>query len=260
MSRILGILILILAILFFPPSVLALISNNAVPGDITYPVKVKLEEGIVFLTSFNPNTEIWFSVTRSDRRFQEASILLDRGETASQTLTELVTQTDIAAGEISQITDKSQKEKYVANLQESIQKYDDGLSAIQQRQQSVQVISPSPTPISTPISTSTPMPTSIPKSTLLPTPVPSRNPQPITIHTPVPTFQPLSPTATSTENAGKNDQDIKKALVKLEEIKHKLQMTQENITLPQKKENQNNQNNIEQPTNKGQSSDNHSNK
>ncbi|QQG43156.1 MAG: hypothetical protein HYW45_03065 [Candidatus Daviesbacteria bacterium] len=217
MPRIFGILVLALSILLFPPSVLALISNNAVPGDSTYPVKIKLEEGIVFLTSFNPRTKIWFSVTRSDRRFQEASILLNRGEAAENILTELVVQTDVAAKEISQISDQNKKQEFINSLQQSIQKYDDGLSSIQQRQIAQ-------APVSTSIITS-PVPTSAPTSVPQQTPVVSAKPQPTIVPaptSPAPVSQPVSQPITITPPEAKNGEEIKKAREKLEEIKKKL--------------------------------------
>lgn len=233
MSKILGILILILSILLFPPSVLALISNNAVPGDVTYPVKIKLEEGIVLLASFNSNTKIWFSSTRSDRRFQEANILLNRGEAAAQTLNELVIQTDISAVEITQITDQSQKQEFIANLQKSIQKYDDGLAAVQERQ-SVQT-APSVTPIPTLMPTSAPVPT-----------------------TSTPTVQPTPKiTSVPTEvknNKANNKEEIKKAREKLEEIKSKLKKAQEDNSI------QNIPTSSQQPASKDRSTDNYSSK
>jgi len=37
--KLLSIICLVLAIVLFPPAALALVSNNAVPGDATYPIK-----------------------------------------------------------------------------------------------------------------------------------------------------------------------------------------------------------------------------
>ena len=39
MIKLLSIICLVLAIVLFPPAALALVSNNAVPGDATYPIK-----------------------------------------------------------------------------------------------------------------------------------------------------------------------------------------------------------------------------
>ena len=46
MIKLLSIICLVLAIVLFPPAALALVSNNAVPGDATYPIKRALEVAI----------------------------------------------------------------------------------------------------------------------------------------------------------------------------------------------------------------------
>ena len=61
MIRLLSIITLILSIVLFPPASLALISNNAVPGDSIYPIKRFLEDGIYAVASITPGTKAWFS-------------------------------------------------------------------------------------------------------------------------------------------------------------------------------------------------------
>ncbi len=127
MIKLLSIISLILALVLFPPAALAFISNNAVPGDATYPIKRALENVVVAVASVNPKTRAWFSQTRSDTRFKEFSALIAQGKKTTNTLNELVEQTDIAVSQISQVTDSAEKAKLIEQLSQSIDKYDQGL-------------------------------------------------------------------------------------------------------------------------------------
>lgn len=154
MARILGVVILILAVLLFPPAVLALISNNALPGDATYPIKRKLEEGILALAAVNPTAKAWFSVTRSNRRFDEAKLLLAEGKAADQTLSELVSQTDVAANQITQLSSQQEKQQYINNLSQSITKYKSELREVSQKSTTGTTALPTPAASSHPLPTS----------------------------------------------------------------------------------------------------------
>ncbi|MBI2017662.1 hypothetical protein HYS92_01280 [Candidatus Daviesbacteria bacterium] len=149
MVKIISTLVLILSIVLFPPAALALISNNAVPGDATYPIKRFLEDIIYNVASLNPSTKAWFAAARSDKRFEEIKILFDKGKSAVITLDELVAQTNAAVLDISKITNHAQKEQLFTQVENSIDKYKESLkqlsdkaAASDQSQTSVQ-----PTPI-----------------------------------------------------------------------------------------------------------------
>lgn len=169
MAKLLTILSLILVLLLFPPAALALISNNAVPGDATYPIKRGLEDVIFAIASINPVTKAWFSAARSDRRFQEFNILITQGKQADKTLNELVEQTQTTANQIVQISDRNQKAQLVEKLSESIKKYDKGLEEIGK-------VSTAPVFTETPAPTI--KPTYTPRPTVTPTPHPTSTPQP----------------------------------------------------------------------------------
>lgn len=179
MTKLLGIVSLILALALFPPAALALVSNNAIPGDATYPLKRILEEGILKIASLNPTTKAWFSIERTNRRFREATTLLTRGTKAKETLDELVMQTEGVAKEIAKIEDPLKRVELIEKLSQEIQKYDAGLEKV--KQEIVQVsegqqiskplptsagISPSPIP-----SVPTPAPSPMPQATPSPTPI-----------------------------------------------------------------------------------------
>jgi hypothetical protein len=145
--KLLSTLILILAIVLFPPAVLAFVSQDAVPGDHTYPVKRKLEEVVLAAASVNPTTRALFSVGLTDRRFKESTTLLGEGKNADATLSELVTQTTTAAAQINQVSDQGQKQKLEDNLQTDVKKYIVTLAQTQDAQETL------PTQLSTPTST-----------------------------------------------------------------------------------------------------------
>lgn len=158
MPKIIIVLTLLFAILLFPPASLALISNNAVPGDATYPVKRGLEDVIYAMASLNPTTRAWFASARSDRRFEEIKILVTSGRSAKDSLQELILQTDIAVKQIQKVEDPQKKKELIANLQESIEKYDQGLTQIQKSYEKYQ---PQPTAAPVPISVTSPTPSPV---------------------------------------------------------------------------------------------------
>lgn len=238
--KLLSTIILILSIILFPPAALAVVSNNAVLGDATYPIKRVLESGIYVVASLNPTTRAWFSTTRSDRRFKEVKILVAKGQSASQTINELVSQTEIAAEQIDQISNQEEKEKFVKELVVSIQKYDQGLTQILQEPSPSgpsQITQAQPAPaISTPepvVSVTTPepavpTPATMPKSvqTSAPKPTTTSNVTPKVVSTSAPASQ-LTPSPSPTPVAvvsptSGNDQAAEDARKKLKEIEDEL--------------------------------------
>lgn len=179
MAKLLSIIILVLAIVLFPPAALAVISNNAVPGDTTYPIKRILEDGIYAIASLNPTTKAWFAAARSDRRFKEVEVLATSGKQASQTLNELVEQTQVAASQLEQVKDPAEKEKLKQQLVESIKKYDQGLKQISSsRESNGQQIAQVPSAQNTQpsISTNNPVPQATPGLAISHRPIPTNTP------------------------------------------------------------------------------------
>ncbi len=218
MVKLLSIISIVLAIVLFPPATLAVISNNAVPGDLTYAIKRSLEDGIYAIASVNSVSKAWFSAARSDRRYKEVSALITQGKVAKDTLSELVTQTDTTAIQIAQIQDPVQKQQLIASYTQTIEKYDQGLQQLAQASTSApettsQVTTTRPTSI----------PTYKPTSTLIPTP----------------SITPSPSSTTSQSTSGLTDkQDIEDAIEKLEKIRNKLKQHENN----NQKENKDNQN------------------
>ncbi len=132
MVKLFSTILLIVTVLLGPPAALAVISNDALPGELTYPIKRKLEDGIVLVASINPISKAWFSASRSDRRFKEVNKLLAvKSAQSSQALAELVSQTNDAANQVSVIKETEAKQRYIDNLSKSISKYNTALQATQ---------------------------------------------------------------------------------------------------------------------------------
>lgn len=172
---------IIIVIVLFPPAALAFVSQNAIPGDAIYPVKRKLEDGILLLASVNPRTKALFDVNLSNRRFDESKALLAEGKSADQTLGELVTQTTIAATQINEMKDQKDKVELQQSLQTSVNKYiatlavaDPGLKGV--------IATPSPSTTHAPVeqspSPSTAIPPTQPPSVLTPSTQPVITPSP----------------------------------------------------------------------------------
>ncbi|MBI2018844.1 hypothetical protein HYS96_04035 [Candidatus Daviesbacteria bacterium] len=221
--KLLGIISLILTIVLFPPAALAVISNNAAPGDATYPIKRGLEDVIYAVASLTPTSKAWFAAARSDRRFQEVTVLITEGKQAKETLNELVVQTDIAAGQINQITDQKQKEQLINQLSQSIEKYDQGLQQLTAKPSiPPAVLQPAITPSPTPSAETIPSPTpkATPVATVRPTPLPTVQPT----STPLPTVEPTPrPNRQEEEKEKQRRKEIEEARKRLEEIKKKLE-------------------------------------
>lgn len=138
---------LILAVVLFPPAALALISNNAVPGDRTYPIKRGLEDIIYSVASVTPTTKAWFSAARSDRRFEELSQLFSQGKSTSNTLNELINQTQTTVLDSKNIANANQRRQLIFTLEDQVKKYEQGLQKISNSQTQREITVPAPTPI-----------------------------------------------------------------------------------------------------------------
>lgn len=235
MIRLLSILILVLSIVLFPPATLALVSNNAVPGDATYPIKIGLENVVFAIFSINPATRAWFAKARSDRRFKEFSVLIAHGKKAQDSLNDLVEQTNMAAEEIKKVDDPLKRGELIAQLSESITKYDQKLTEVSESQQPKPAplssdLSPTPTQTPTVTSISTPASSSLPTSTSSPRPgssvAPTKQPEssqavkPSEMPTPPPAQTPAPPTPVETPL---DSSDVEEAKKKFEEIRKRLE-------------------------------------
>lgn len=116
-----------------PPAILAVVSQDAVPGDSTYPIKRKMEDAILWVASFNSTTKAAFAASRSNSRYQEVTTLIGRGQVSQQALTDLVDQSNQAALDASNIKDPNSRKEAIDKLSNSLDQFDTGLSSAQQR-------------------------------------------------------------------------------------------------------------------------------
>lgn len=124
------------ALFFSIPTILILASWNAIPGDTLYSVKSSLEDVALALTA-NTRIATAFSVNFTDRRFDEAAILLDRkGSTVGYEL--LVAEARQTRG---MIIDKQD----VKNGAQLIRKIEEYQVEIEEKQAEVQNLAYAPT-------------------------------------------------------------------------------------------------------------------
>lgn len=176
MLAILSKLVVVVMIAMFVPTGLVLASQEAIPGDATYPVKRALEGVIITLSSLHPGTRAFFHADLTKRRFKEAIALIRRGSNASNTLVELVSQTQTAVDIIDKIPDVSAKRVYIENLSTQIVEYQTTLKQFEDDEKII--VEPTPPGIKispTPESISPPEIYVTPKVESLPTPTPVRS-------------------------------------------------------------------------------------
>lgn len=166
MIKVISLITVILFFILLPPAILALASQDALPGETLYPVKRSLENGILTIASMHPSSRAWFSLGYTNRRFSESKRLINRGEAlqVKNSLNDLVTQTTQVAGEIQTIQNQEQKRQLIVELNKSINEYQQGLN--QAKQQST-TITTQPSQPPQPDQRSQPPQ---PKSTLIPSP------------------------------------------------------------------------------------------
>lgn len=217
MFKIIQTLALVIMIVLFPPAALITVSQGAVQGDATYPIKRWLEGQVLFLASFNPTTRALYAVAQANRRYEESAKLLSTGDDAGSTLQELVTQSNVAAGDINNLSNANEKSKLIADLTNSIAKYDQGLAQAQEqisRNTQTRNIQSTPTPQPTGKSTESPS-----------TPRPSATQS--TESTPAPSVR-TSPTPRPTgshadEEDRRRQEEIERARRELEELRRRLE-------------------------------------
>lgn len=218
----------VVLIIFLPITVLILISQDSVPGDLFYPVKRGLENAILAAASVNPATRAAFKTDLTEVRFKEAAkLLIAKADTAG--LSDFITSVETTQEEVGNLSNEEAKRKLKDKLIAKIDEYQTKLTQAQSQVQnnlafsegekptSEQTVSqqqspstatttsPSqaPTVISTPLPTNlsfqtfptptqvlTPTPTFAPNTTPLPSQKPQVSPMPPTA--PVPTNSPVS--------------------------------------------------------------------
>lgn len=188
-----------MALLLAPLTVLILLSQNSVPGDFLYPYKRGLENTILAAASVSPATRVAFRTDLTERRFDEAEVLLLANQDI-RGVREFVSEITTTHEELQAIDNLNEKKNLQLEFNISVDKYNERLKGIQAKLdtqgQSVPIALASNT--SQPISSPEVQPTNVPTNTPVPvptaTPFPTTTPVPRSTNTPVPL--PATPTPT----------------------------------------------------------------
>lgn len=192
---------------FSPVTFIGLFSQNSIPGDFLYPVKLSIEKTGSLIFAFTPVSKANYNTSLTERRFEEAHTLLIKNSSTTG-LTTLIEQTSITADSTTKIEDQAQKKEIEKKLIQDIDQYQDKLTQVQQAvNPSYQ---PTPTQVMQVTEAPTPTPTSAYQNKRLSTPTPSPS-------KPIVKTDPKTP-ETSPEIV-KNIEETKK---RLEEIKRKV--------------------------------------
>lgn len=158
---------------FLPITVLILLSQNTIPGDLFYPVKRGLEGAVLATASVNPATRVAFRTDLTERRFDEAEKLLARADTAG--LNGFIEEIQTTQQEVSTLLNISSKQELTDKLVKQIDAYQNKLDKAQAQNEG-----------------SLPVPSFVPVDTLAPTSIPQEptaTPFIAKIFSPTPQFQ-----------------------------------------------------------------------
>lgn len=267
MRRYLDLTSWILLFFFAPFTVLILLSQNTLPGDFLYPVKIGLENMILVAASVSPSTKVAFRTDLTQRRFTEAQqLLVSKGDTAAYN--SFVSEVASAQQDLSALSNPKDKLESSDKLIAKIEQYQQQLTQVQNQVQVAQNIATSqpvsptsvpsqtiqnpiqptastnqtfitptpatsqmtPHPSPSPSNTSAPIASTIPQATVFPsTPIASS----------IPTPPPLAPSVTNTiVNNPVKSEEIKKTIDntkdELAKIKDKLEKEKEDAQFKEK--------------------------
>ena len=198
-----------------PLTFVGLFSQNAIPGNILYPVKIGIENTGEIAFSFTPASHASYSTALTTRRFEEATqLIVTRSDTEG--LQTLIAQTEKAQKSLTQVENVEQKKAIEENLVKSIDTYQQKLTTLQKTVDS-QYIAPTPT--------ETPIPTVIiyqnyQKTQVIPTPTATPTNTPA-----LPLAKPTLSTSNSTVQQSKPEiiDSIEDTKIQLETIKAQVQ-------------------------------------
>lgn len=196
-------------IFFSPITFISLLSQNTIPGDTLYPIKLSIERAGLLVFSLTPEAKASYQNSLTQRRFDEAEVLIVKNSNTSG-LTTLVAQTEKTAELTKSITDPEKKKEVEKELIQNITEYQEKLTVVQKK------VNPTFEPTITPTLSPTPQEPTIP---------PAKKPQqtaitPTPTHTPTPT--PIPPS--STQGQPEIVENIEATKAQLEEIKQQIQM------------------------------------
>lgn len=208
--------ILWIAFIFLSPmTFIGLFSQNSIPGDFLYPVKISIEKTGSLIFAFTPTATANYNTSLTERRFEEAHTLLVKNS-SSTGLTTLIEQTSKTAESTIKIEDQTQKKEIEEKLIQDIDQYQDKLTQIQQ------AVNPSYQPTPTPAMQVTEIPT--------PTPTSSYQNKRLNTPTPPPTKPVVKTDPKTPETSPEIVKNIEETKKRLEEIKRKVRQNKSTQT------------------------------
>lgn len=112
-NRFFGSATILIPLILAPFTLLLILSQNTVPGDLLYPYKRGVEIMILAAASLHPETRVAFRTDLTERRFNEAeTLLLAKQDVATlETFLKEVRETETAIAEVSNTTKKAELKK-----------------------------------------------------------------------------------------------------------------------------------------------------
>lgn len=157
MGRFWGTASLVIIGILTPLTLVIAVSQNAVPGDLFYPVKRGIEGVVLAAASVNPTTKVLFKTDLSGRRFIEAYKLLARADTSG--LDSFIREVETTQATIVTIADPKQKQELQTKLVAKINEYQVTLARVQTPPTPPRVQQPADIPTQSPIQVITTVPT-----------------------------------------------------------------------------------------------------
>lgn len=178
---------------FLPFTVLVLLSQDSVPGDLFYPVKRGLENVVLAAASVNPATRVAFRTNLTETRFKEAqSLVLSKSNTSG--LSSFIDEVQGTQLEVTNLSSDTERKTAEEKLISKIEEYQNGLSILQAKtEQNIPLTPTSIPPSPTPTAISSPTPRIISNQSF---------PQPSS--TPIPTIT-IAPTVASNTQAAPSE-------------------------------------------------------
>lgn len=186
-----------------PLTVIILLSQNTVPGDLFYPMKRGMEDVILAAASVNPSTQVAFRTDLTEKRFQEAQqLLVSKADTTA--FTDFVDQVSTTQQDVSNLSNQQEKIQASEKLIAKIDQYQAQLAQVQTQVQIAQSgFSATPLPSSAALNQQ-------PSSSQQPGAAPTTNPTiSNTLTSSVqPTSQSIQPTTKPTQSTSSTTQPV----------------------------------------------------
>jgi len=148
MSRIFNSALWIVFVVLTPLTFTGILSQNAIPGDILYPVKKSFENVALTAFAFFPETKANYTIQITENRYDEAQKLI-LAKSDSQGLDALIAQVQSATQTVNVLKNEEQKQVLQEKLIASIDTYQQKLIQVQEQVAVAPTTNPAPHPLRT---------------------------------------------------------------------------------------------------------------